>query len=149
MVGLSVLLLLSLLPLTHAQTNRPSGTVVSWGHQNVPYVEPGTRFTASNGSVIAWGDNRFGQTTVPLGLPPAFAIVAGWRYTVALVRDPLPSLTLLRNADQTLSLSWRGIGALEQTESLTAPNWQPAPSQANPQILSAADAAKFFRVKAE
>jgi hypothetical protein len=30
-----------------------------------------------------------------------------------------------------LTLSWRGVGVLEQTESLIAPNGQPAPSQAN------------------
>jgi len=68
---------------------------------------------------------------------------------VALVRDPAPSLTLLRNADQTVSLSWRGAGALEQTASLTAPNWQPAPSQANPQTITTTDAMKFYRVKAD
>ena len=48
-----------------------------------------------------------------------------------------------------MSLSWSGAGALEQTESLTAPNWQPAPSQANPQTISTTDAMKFYRVKAE
>jgi len=48
-----------------------------------------------------------------------------------------------------LSLSWRSAGALEQTASLTAPNWQPAPSQANPQTNSITDAMKFFRVKAD
>ena len=66
---------------------------------------------------------------------------------MAIVRDPPPSLTLLRNADQTLSLSWRGVGALEQTASLTAPDWQPAPSQANPQTISITSATKFYRVK--
>ena len=70
-------------------------------------------------------------------------------FTVALVRDPPPSLTVLRNADQTVSLSWRGAGALEQTEGLIAPNWQTAPSQANPQSLSATAAMKLFRVKTE
>jgi hypothetical protein len=60
-----------------------------------------------------------------------------------------PILTLLRNADQTVSLSWRGAGALEQTESLTPPNWQPAPSQANPQVISTMGAMKFYRMKAE
>ena len=81
--------------------------------------------------------------------PPALAIAAGELFTLALVRDPAPSLTLLRNAEQTLSLSWRSAGALEQTASLTAPNWQPAPSQANPQTNSITDAMKFFRVKAD
>jgi hypothetical protein len=103
----------------------------------------------SDGSVVEWGNNLSGQTKVPVGLPPAFAIAAGAYSTVALVRDPPPLLTLARNADQTVSLSWTGLGALEQTESLTAPNWQPAPNQANPQTLSTTGAMKFFRVKTE
>jgi hypothetical protein len=57
-------------------------------------------------------------------------------------------LTILRNLEQTVSLSWRGAGALKQTESLTGPNWQPAPSQSNPQIIRTLDSMKFYRVKA-
>src|SRR5262245_57143040 len=69
---LALLALLSLAPLAHAQTNRPSGTVVRWGYGGfLPYVEPGTRFSAiavggyhtvalkSDGSVVAW------DSTVP------------------------------------------------------------------------------------
>ena len=48
-----------------------------------------------------------------------------------------------------MSLSWSGAGVLEQTESLTALDWQPAPSQANPQTLSTTNLMKFFPVKAE
>jgi hypothetical protein len=47
-----------------------------------------------------------------------------------------PSLTILRNVDQTVSLSWTGVGTLEETPSLTPSNWQPASSQANPQNMS-------------
>src|SRR5688572_13832030 len=42
----ALLALLSLAPLAQTQTNRPAGTVVSWGFNVLPYVEPGTRFTA-------------------------------------------------------------------------------------------------------
>jgi len=45
-------------------------------------------------------------------------------------------------------VSWTGVGTLEQTESLTASNWQPAPNQDNPQILSTTNLMQFFRVKA-
>ena len=38
---------------------------------------------------------------------------------------------------------------LPQTASLRAPNWQPAPSQANPQAISNSGVMKFFRVKAD
>lgn len=103
----------------------------------------------NDGSIVAWGDNTYGQRTVPVDLSPAIAIATGDRFTVALVPDPAPSLTILRNADQTVSLSWTGAGTLEQTESLTSPNWQPAPSQANPQTTSTAGAMKFFRIKAD
>jgi len=68
---------------------------------------------------------------------------------VALVREPAPVLTLLRNADQTLTLSWTGAGTLAQADNLTAPNWQPTPNQDNPQILSTTNLMKFFRVKAD
>jgi len=66
----------------------------------------------------------------------------------SVVRNPAPSLTLLHNPDQALSVSWTGSGTLEQTESLTAPNWQPATTQDNPHAVSTKDPLKFFRVKA-
>ncbi len=199
-LSIALLSLLALAPLAQAQTNRPSGTVVSWGAEFLPYVATGPRFTAiaaglahtlalkGDGSVVAWGANDSCQTTVtaaarsgvvaiaaglihsivlnsdgsvinwsynelglltqPAGIPPAFAIAAGNGFTLALVRDLPPSPTLLRNADLTLSLSWSGAGVLEQTANLTSPDWQPAPNQANPQIISTAGAMKFFRVKA-
>jgi hypothetical protein len=102
----------------------------------------------SDGSVVAWGYNSADQMKMPADLPPVFAIAARASQTFALVRDPPPSLTLFRNADQTLSLSWTGAGTLEETESLTPPNWQPAPSQANPHTINTTGPMKFFRVKA-
>jgi len=55
---------------------------------------------------------------------------------------------LLRRVDQTASFSWTGIGTLEQSESLAAPNWHPAPIQDNPHTINTTDEMKFFRVKA-
>jgi hypothetical protein len=49
---------------------------------------------------------------------------------------------------ETLRLSWTGAGTLEQTDSLSSPNWQPAPNQENPQTVSTTDPMKFFRIKA-
>jgi hypothetical protein len=71
----------------------------------------------------------------------------GVNFRIATVSPP--SLTILRNVDQTVSLSWTGVGTLEQTESLLAPNWQPATSQANPHAISTAGTMKFYRLKAE
>ncbi|NIP95251.1 MAG: hypothetical protein GWO24_18115, partial [Akkermansiaceae bacterium] len=72
-------LLGSLAPLSRAQESRPSGTAVIWGARVLPYVEPGTRFTAisagqeytmaltDDGSAVAWGDNFRSQASVPAG----------------------------------------------------------------------------------
>ncbi len=88
-------LISSLLP---APASQP-GTVVSWGSEALPYVEPGTRFTriAAGGShslalkadatVVAWGDNSYGQATVPGGLTNVLAIAAGDGYSLALKSD--------------------------------------------------------------
>ena len=93
-----VLPLLSFAPLAQAQTNRPSGTVVSWGSKFLPYVEPGTRFTAiaagqahtvaltSGGSVVAWG-GYYGQTVPVAAQSGVVAIAAGFYHTVALKSD--------------------------------------------------------------
>jgi hypothetical protein len=48
-----------------------------------------------------------------------------------------------------ISAAWSGAGTLERTASLIAPNWQPAPSQANPQTTSITDVMKFYRLKAD
>ena len=42
-----------------------------------------------------------------------------------------------------------GAGMLEQTESFTMPDWQPAPIQDNPQTLNMTNPMQFFRVKAQ
>lgn len=58
-------------------------------------------------------------------------------------------LTIARNADQTLRVSWCGPGSLEQTESLASLDWKRAPSQLNPQTINAAGAMRLFRLRAE
>ena len=44
-----------------------------------------TRLLTQGGTVVAWGDNGFGQTTVPAGLSGVVAIAATGKHTVALV----------------------------------------------------------------
>ncbi len=41
----------------------------------------------ADGSVVAWGENEFGQATVPPGLTNVTAIAAGYRHSVALNAD--------------------------------------------------------------
>ena len=140
----------------HMLALKTNGLVVAWGNNNqgqttvplaarsgVVAISAGGCSIAlkSDGSIVAWGTR---PDYVPTGLPPALAVTAGG---LALLRDPQPALTLLRQADQKLSLSWRGAGTLEQTDSLTTPDWQTAPDQANPQTMSTAGPMKFFRVK--
>jgi alpha-tubulin suppressor-like RCC1 family protein len=83
-------------------TNR-SGQIVSWGSMVLPYVKSGTRFISiaaggehslgvtSDGSVIAWGRNLSGESTVPDGLSNVIAVAAGGRsnkgFSVALRGD--------------------------------------------------------------
>jgi hypothetical protein len=82
------------------QTNgRTPGTVVSWGLPMLPYVQPLTRFKAiaaggshnlalkSDGTVVAWGPNSFGEATAPSGLSNVVAIAAGDEYSLALQED--------------------------------------------------------------
>jgi hypothetical protein len=46
-----------------------------------------------------------------------------------------------------VSISWAGAGTLEETGSLSAANWAPAASQANPQIVATSGGARFFRLR--
>ena len=91
---LAATLATSLVRPTGAQnSNSTPGTVVSWGGQGIPYVAPGTRFThiaagglhnlalRADGTVVAWGDNWHGQSTVPGGLTGVVALAAGDRHS--------------------------------------------------------------------
>src|SRR5258708_5405739 len=73
-----------------------AGTVVSWGAQVLPLVEPTTRYKAiacgdghnlavsRQDTVVAWGGNYYGQSTVPSGLSEAVTVAAGINHSVAL-----------------------------------------------------------------
>ena len=75
------------------------GTVLEWGSQVMPVVQPGTRFTAiaagwghnlalkSDGTVLAWGRNDYGQSAVPAGLRDVVAVSAGDAANLALKSD--------------------------------------------------------------
>jgi alpha-tubulin suppressor-like RCC1 family protein len=80
-------------------TNPAVGTVMSWGLQAISYVSRGTSFTRiaagrwhglalkSNGAVAAWGDNSYGQSTVPADLSAAVAVAGGEYHSLALKND--------------------------------------------------------------
>src|SRR5262245_60524287 len=46
-----------------------------------------TTVLAQSGSVIAWGDNSYGQTNLPSGLSNIVTLAAGANHTVALRND--------------------------------------------------------------
>jgi len=64
----------------------------------------------------------------------------------------VPGAPPLRLNPPTLSggqvtISWTGTGTLQQSDSLTTPNWGTAPSQANPQTVTASGASKYYRLQ--
>src|SRR5437016_6869622 len=77
----------------------PAGSVVPWGDQVLPVVQPGTRFTAiaagwdhnlalkPDGTVVAWGNNDYGESTVPAGLSNIVAISGGGEHSLGLMAD--------------------------------------------------------------
>src|SRR5690242_9431308 len=71
-------------------------TLVTWGGIALPYVESGNQFTdvaagmghslglKKDGSVVAWGANNYGQSTIPSGLNGVRRIAAGYWHSLAL-----------------------------------------------------------------
>ena len=53
----------------------------------------------SDGSLIAWGDNSYGQTTLPAAVSSAFSFEAAERHALAIVSEPIdlqaPVITLI------------------------------------------------------
>src|SRR5437660_6193822 len=95
---LGVLLLAPGVQVCGQTSDRTCGTFVGWGAQVIPYVQPGTRFKAitagghslalkNDGTVVAWGSNAAGQSTVPAGLNSVVAIAAGGLHSLALKND--------------------------------------------------------------
>ena len=89
-----------------------------------------------------------GRVLVAGGLGSSISPVSSAEVYEPVSDGVTPSITILHKANQIMSFSWRGVGTLEQADSLTAPNWQPASIQDDPQIISTTGATKFFRVKA-
>jgi hypothetical protein len=95
--GATVIILLAL---DLAITSRADSQLVAWGVSSMTNVPPGlTNAVAiaagdahslalmADGSVVAWGNNLFGQTNVPPGLTGVIAIEAGWHHNLALKAD--------------------------------------------------------------
>jgi len=72
-------------------TNGASGVSISGafsGNGSGLTSVPASSLTwTTNFSVIGWGDNSSGQTTIPAGLTNALAVAAGWSHSLALKSD--------------------------------------------------------------
>lgn len=107
------------------QTNPPLVVSVNNTFDNV-------RLRCGNGNATAgFKDIMFAAAPAGVGLP------------VPAVR---PVLSIHKLADGNLEVSWTGGGTLQQVSTLTG-TWSDSANQANPQTVSAANSALFFRVK--
>ena len=103
---------------------------VSWGTAPTPTVSA-TNLSSiatgsghgialrTNGTIVTWGPNTRGQTTVPLGLTNVIAVFAGFDASAALTRSPVfadplaPSVVSARFGDQArLSPVVQGLGPM-------------------------------------
>ena len=69
---------------------QPSAAVASNATSAVPQISAGYHHTCglkSDGTVVCWGNNAYGQATVPAGLASVSKISAGWHHTCALRSD--------------------------------------------------------------
>jgi alpha-tubulin suppressor-like RCC1 family protein len=85
--------------------------VVSWGLQTYDQGDLRERYSQiaagashtvalkNDGSVVAWGDNSYGQCTVPAGLAGVTQVAAGGVHTVAL-----------KNDGSVVAWGWNGYG---------------------------------------
>ncbi|MGA3265515.1 MAG: hypothetical protein ABSE16_01680 [Verrucomicrobiota bacterium] len=76
----------------------PEPSVLGWGYNNSGSIEPPgltnlveiasgwyhNLALESNGVVVAWGDNSYGESTIPVGLTNVIAIAAGYDDSLAL-----------------------------------------------------------------
>ncbi|MGZ8901492.1 MAG: hypothetical protein ACXW3Z_15480, partial [Limisphaerales bacterium] len=99
-------------------------------------------------------DNAFVEVTAGAG--KAIDSIIFTNYGDSFIDDLLvnaapngqPSVSIARANPTTATISWVGGGTLEQTDSLTNPNWQLAASQANPQtVQTTASPMRFYRVR--
>ncbi len=111
------------------------------------------------GSVVAWGDNSYGQTNVPVGLSNVVAIAGGGGQSLALMGERASSPWLL-DPDQTgqefnvaLATERGKSYRLEFKNTLTDPNWTmlpPLPGDGTVRRLSdpwAGAGQRFHRVR--
>jgi hypothetical protein len=110
----------------------------------------------SNGTVVALGDDRYGQSTVPSGLSGVIGIAAGGAHSLALVSTALPTLQAQISRSDFI-LTWPTSAqnfTLQTTTNLADSNsWSAItnmPAIVNAQYVvtnQIAGASRFYRLK--
>ncbi len=84
-----------------AMATFPPGEAVGWGAITLPHVESSTTFRKiaagslfsvaikADATVVGWGWNSFGETTIPRTLSNVFEVAAGWNHSMALKSNGL------------------------------------------------------------
>ena len=100
----------------------------------------------NGGANIEWFSVLADGTKVLINDTNKATAFKAYRAAVTVVQPKFNAPTI---AAGNVTISWTGTGTLtlEQTDSLSPPNWQPAPSQANPQTPPATTGTKFYRIK--
>jgi alpha-tubulin suppressor-like RCC1 family protein len=97
----------------------------------------------ADGSVVAWGDNHYGQTSVPADLKAVSGVACGYYHDLALT----PSGALhISKATVGLVIQWNGAGILQWAPTPMGP-FNDVPVQGNAYTNSNMSApAMFFRL---
>ena len=75
-----------------------------------------------------------------------FDAAVDWAQNIAVTAQPRFAPPTFVSAG-SLRLQWTGSGTLQQTDSLSPPNWQSAPSQENPQTVTVGTTGnKYYRI---
>ena len=110
-----------------------------------PDPTTGLPFKAPEKRVGFFLNNDTFANLTPEGLK-LFDAAVQWTSGITNTVSPQPKFGLPVLSGDQVTLSWTGKGNLEQTDSLSPPNWGPAPSQANPQTVPATGT-RFYRIR--
>jgi alpha-tubulin suppressor-like RCC1 family protein len=140
-----VVLAVAVIPHARGQTtNLSPGTIVGWGLDVLPYVPPVSQFTTiaaggyhilalrTDGTVAAWGDDRWGQSTVPTNLTDVISVAAGYSHSLALTSNgtvvawgdnSFGKCTVPENLDRVIAIAADGSHSLALLSNGTVVAW--------------------------
>ena len=99
----------------------------------------------SDGSVVGWGDDTYGQTDPPAGLVNASHIASGYYHGLALI--PCVAILSISNTPAGVTLHWNTSGTLQWSFQPDGPYYDvpcSGPSFSDPEMSAPA---KFYRIR--